>query len=110
MTPKIILTQMRALLKQGWIQNEYALNAHGASRGFAEEDAVCWCLTGALFCTTRKLIPEESPKRLQLECQVIVALEKVADTPALEAWNDAPGRTQAEVLRLLDKAIAGAEA
>lgn len=70
------LRHARRLVENGWRQEGYGGPAQGR-----------YCLVGAISrATTACSVP---PFQL----------------PALETWNDAPGRTQADVLALLDKAI-----
>jgi hypothetical protein len=62
--------------------------------------AVCWCLTGALTKVSKRY----SDYRPAAD-----ALHQAIKEP-LVSWNDAPGRTQAEVLAKFDEAIAALEA
>ena len=80
-----------------WTQRITARNALGQSTQSRSSDAVCWCARGALWAVSDD---SDSP---------VEWLTAAADV-GLIYFNDTPGRTQAEVLAVFDKAIALAEA
>jgi hypothetical protein len=99
-----ILRAARALIEkpEAWVQKQY--------RAYADEKCEVvtgYCLVGAL--TRGEVI---GPRCLGSDDEFWRAYECVADQSRVtpEVWNDAPGRTHAEVLALLDRAIAAAEA
>jgi len=83
-----------------WTQELFARDICGGplSAGF-DEGAVCWCAIGAIEKVTGEEFLEELP--------VLAAqqLESVLLT-AIPPWNDAPERTQAEVVAKLREAAA----
>ena len=92
-----VLRAARARLtpEGAWTQSEFARNADGRAVPVDSSEAVCWCLRGAFMAdnhTTPLRVIDAMPRRWVVE------------------WNDAPGRTQAEVLAFLDARIAEAEA
>jgi hypothetical protein len=105
-TPLEVLRGARELLAypERWIKGEDAADVIGQplENGY-DEGAVCWCLAGAL---------EKVSGRTQ-DCGVEPAYQAVddliVDATNVREWNDAPERTHAEVLALLDRAIASAE-
>jgi hypothetical protein len=81
-----------------WTQHEWALGANG------EEDpigpAVCWCAWGAIYeASGRDWTPVAN--------QAVQAVQAHLDAE-IQQWNDAPGRTQAEVVASLREAAAKA--
>ena len=80
------------LVADGWVRGE-PRNPNGRCIVGAMQDATGGPTTGRYF-PMRTALFAHLPSR---ECH-------------LAAWNDAPGRTFAEVLALLDKAIAAEEA
>lgn len=71
---------------------------------YANKEKTCFCVLGALGMV-------EKGKALDPSDLVIQALHKTRSFYGpVSAWNDRKNRTQADVLALLDKAIAKAEA
>ncbi len=91
---KQILIDARALLVKGWTQRAASRDKDGLPPS-AGKPAVCWCTYGALMTANWK---ESDTIYNWLE-------HKFDMKGGLIAWNDTPGRTQAEVLALFDKAI-----
>jgi hypothetical protein len=77
------LREARKLIKRGWTQGEWHRNG-------------CVCSLSALHKTRAPQVADET-------------LRRVIGHRSIIAWNDAPGRTQAEVLAAFDKAIELAE-
>lgn len=102
MTALKILQGVRELLsdEKRWTRGSYARDRLGRTTHSTSESAVCWCLIGALGKITNHERGARSAER---------ALERVARRRGREfpaEWQDADGRTHAEVLALLDEAIA----
>lgn len=91
------LQAVRDRIASGWTQCAFARNAKNYVVNTYHESATCWCLSGAAY--KEKIDPE----RLALALGFITAVRMVR-------WQDAIGRTQAEVLARLDAAIAKASA
>lgn len=101
-----LLRAARGLVAKGWTQGAYGRTDAGLT--CMGESAVCFCAAGALLWPDgleRKTAFSLLAKELPTEFLMI-------DTPvlALVAFNDSPGRTQAEILALYDRAIAKLEA
>lgn len=101
-----VLQKARALLEQGWCQDHHAEDAEGAPVPHYSERAACFCLDGALCRVTS---PDTGWKRspvyeaaTDLLSEVAHELEEGCD---FIDFNDMYGRTQAEVLDLMDRAI-----
>lgn len=107
-----VLKAAREKIAQGWTQETCARDADGRIRGPSEPAASCWCAYGAVVAAVRVLDPDDS---LQLDIRTVQELEVglppqpgVCDRGGkmpIAYWNDAPGRTQAEVLELFDLTI-----
>lgn len=104
MNTRTILTKARALIKKGWAQGAFARDKDGKIALIKGKQATCFCITGAVCRISSSYI-------MQGDC--FESLKRALRLPTLAdvaRWNDAPGRTQAEVLAAFDKAIALARA
>jgi hypothetical protein len=99
-----VLRAARAKVAQGFTQHAFGRNALGAALDVEEASrtGVCWCTLGALNASGAMLFSIPGDRARQ-------ALRKVVGVYNLGDWNDAPGRTQAEVLAAFDRAIAAEE-
>lgn len=108
------LQAMRDKLEQGWCQKFSAVNEEGRPTGSCSPYARCWCISGALRIVEDELWPARGPVILQ----AIQILREEAEAAGFQnlsvlvgnitnviQYNDAPGRTQAEVLKFMDDAI-----
>lgn len=93
-----VLEEARARVAKGWCQRAYALDADGKPLWATDRRATKWCLRGAVFASAYD--DHEEP---------FLCLAR-AGVGEGTAWNDKPGRTQAEVIAVLDHAIALAQA
>lgn len=82
-----------------WIQGVFARNAKGEFTGLSEfrGPAVCWCISGA----TCKESPEDDGAEADVYLQRFLGAHP-------SEWNDAPERTQSEVVAKLREAAAKA--
>jgi hypothetical protein len=85
------LDEARALIEKGWTQGDYA-----------DEQRTCFCIYGAIQQTLYG-DPEESVVGRTEEVMVDL-LKRATGSCALVAWNDAPKRTQAEVIDAFKRA------
>ena len=133
MTEKEVLEKARELLtpEGAWIQNELAIATDGGVTWVGDSAACGWCLLGAIdhaahvaahaagIDGTAHVAGIDDPELLDFVSSASdAALEKIrqvdsiAAIPSLidgiAAWNDDEERTHAEVLALLDRAIAAA--
>jgi len=91
----------RLIEPQGaWVKGYYALNSRGIEADTAEE-AVCYCALGAISVAAGGNPPDEMGSRAQ------ELLHTVISGP-IDKWNDAPERTQEEVVAKLHEAAAKA--
>ena len=84
-----------------WSPQALARNADGVCTSPYEEDAVSWCATGALMRVSQEAdIQDYRAARAQLA----ETLYESDHEPDIVDWNDAHGRTQAEVVAMLRRA------
>jgi hypothetical protein len=96
-----ILTSARAILTEptSWTQGVYARDENGESIEPYEDEATCFCLWGAL-----KAAASRFPTSVHWGAQLAVYNSiEIGDIPS---FNDAAGTTHADVLNVLDAAIA----
>lgn len=105
-TPRAILTRGRALIRQGWCQDDDAHDANGDRVEPWSMEARSWSLLGALVATEG--VGRDAIGRVPVDelGRAIVVLGEAANTHSLEAWNDDPMRTQAAVVAAFDGALA----
>lgn len=99
-----VLKAARTLLgpASAWIQGNYAQGPHGPV-GLYARGTCQWCLMGALIaCST----PEDAYSAAYFMLSVD---SRLPPWQQLITWNDAPERTHADVLDLLDRTIARIE-
>ena len=103
-TLRLWLLAARALLTEPerWTKEWSARDREGGCTNAHDLAAVCWCLVGALAvtCPTRTELGAQSPW-----VQVITALG-MPGTDAVVEFNDRPSTTHADVLAVLDAAVA----
>jgi hypothetical protein len=84
------------LVKLGWCQHAYAKSDKGRSVTIGSPSAARWCAIGAMThvygIRGRELCDAENRLRNQI------------GTEAIHFWNDAPSRTQAEVVAAMKEA------
>jgi hypothetical protein len=89
------LRQARALVERGWMQGDYA-----------DADCECFCALGAI----QMAVCGEPDNDFSLRTRPLEQLfQQALGVKSIVNWNDANGRTQAEVLAAFDKAIELAE-
>ena len=103
MTTLKILTATRVLIAEParWTKGAYARNRNGDEIEHDRPGAVCWCLVGALKKAGHFTWDLEIP------ADVTACLRKVG-VRSQTIWNDAKRRTHAQVVAMLDRAIANA--
>lgn len=87
------IERLRQLILRGWTQNANARDAHGVEViGGDLSRAAAWSLSGAVLWALSG----------EVAFRISMAIAEVLGGPFMCTWNDAPGRTQADVLALLD--------
>ncbi len=93
------LKQVRDLLEKGWTQEASARDADGEPLLSTDTRACSFCILGAVW---RAVAGHDNP----MESRLVYALRNaIGEDAKLVAYNDTPGRTQDEILALVDKAI-----
>lgn len=108
MTTVTKLKEARALIERGWCQGADAMTASGRSVFPEHGGAERWCAGGACAAAAKDREIERPIFRTMLDSLLRAIPEHRPMTVSF--WNDEPGRTQAEVLALFDRAIAAEEA
>jgi hypothetical protein len=98
------LRDARALVARGWTQGAFGRDVLGKATSSVSCNAICWCASGALIKVAGS---EYAYDRLLEYFQKAGSFDPRRDHIAY--WNDAPERTQAQVLAAFDKAIELAE-
>jgi len=90
------LVRARARVARGWTRVRSARRADGTPCTAADPQAAQWCARGALWAEGD--LGDHANRYLENDPCV--------PHRAVAAWNDAAGRTQAEVVALYDRAVA----
>ncbi|WNM70268.1 hypothetical protein [Myxococcus phage Mx1] len=106
-TMKQFLESAKSYIEKGWTQDYYAKTESGRVVEACDEGAVCWCLRGALQRARADVIKTgvEGDGVWTLSSSAERLLEEVGEISHIPRWNDKLGRTQEQVLDLLQKAI-----
>jgi hypothetical protein len=94
-----VLTKARALVERGWTQRASARNERGEIVPTTSDAACTWCALGALS------VCGLDGSWVPAAAALAVANFGTSDAH-IPTWNDAPERTQAEVVAAFDRAIA----
>ncbi len=98
----------RELVERGWTQRADARCVDGTIVHPCDERAASWSLLGALVAALEHVAASDGEHaavgQLARTCR---RLADIVDTDSLVQWNDAPERSRADVLAVLDRALAG---
>ena len=99
-----VLKAVRELLTppRAWVQDVSARDVFGASCWLGH-GACQWCLVGAIEEAAHRI---DSTTRHTILADAALNRVRAHGPQYVAAWNDHPKRTHAEVLALLDRAIA----
>jgi hypothetical protein len=102
-----VIDSMISLIKQGWTQQAMAKDSAGTVVSYHGAEATSFCLIGAY---AKAVILRNPPRASQFAVRdaLSATIEKQTHNPELswDDWNDAPERTQQDVLSMLHKAKA----
>ena len=92
-----------------WTQGEQARNRRGQRVADSAPNAVCFCASGAIWKAAQRLkVRSLSGQNGFIINEAHVALSRTVNAPnhamSVPDWNDAPERTQAEVVAALRQA------
>jgi hypothetical protein len=99
------LSEARDRIASSRTQHAEARSADGGPVDPWSADAVSWSLLGALVAVYARLQQSDgADNAVGALARACVHLAETVDSDSLVAWNDAAGRTQADVLAALDEA------
>ena len=107
MTTKQILTEARNLVKQGWTQYQFAVDANGKDVDPTDCDAVEFCSLGAILAVTDGVAiidhttEEEDPSVHFLNW----AVSECSDYESIWEFNDSNNVELSDILNVFDQAI-----
>jgi hypothetical protein len=93
-----VLKAMRVKLAAGWTQEAAARTSCGIPVFSEDPEACSFCVMGALWSANSSL-------KDTVEDALMQTLRGIGFDLTLPTYNDTPGRTQAEILTLVDKTI-----
>lgn len=96
-----LLDSARSLVATGWCQGADARDREGEEVDPWDERAASWSILGALVATLEQEAESTGELPLHELAAALYAIADVIETHSLAAWNDAPERTQAEVVKTL---------
>ena len=107
MTAAEILRAAAELVERpgAWTQGELARCESGQADHFDAPSAACWCAMGAVFHVAQKSCIWDSTVDARA-----ALLRQIQPIESIAGWNDAPGRTAAEVACLMRRAAATLDA
>ncbi len=100
MTTRDVLVKARSYIERGHTTRAFARNAAGDDVPPEHPGACCWCILGALLLASPDRRVHQGARRALMEAC------GVRPPSSLDVWNDAPERTQADVLDAFNRAIA----
>ena len=110
-TAAAMLSEARGLLLRGWSLGSQARDDAGSIVPAWSESASSWSLLGALLASWHHYHEDLNDDVFAHSADARAlgdateALGEVTGTAALDQWNDAPGRSVAEVLSTVDQAV-----
>jgi hypothetical protein len=100
-----MLVEARALVARGWCQQDAALDSAGEPVEPGSPTACRWSIAGALTLVWENWRSAGKPAELVSRGFEKADLALAAVIGDLDPWNEAPGRTQADALAALDRAL-----
>lgn len=101
----LLLTHARNLISASWTQHTEARGADGRPVDPWDSQAIEWSLLGALVAGYEHMLRSQGQRAaLEALAGACIVLASVVECDSLPGWNDLPGRTQADVLAVLDEA------
>lgn len=104
-TPTIADVLLRAAeyVERGWTQGTGARSAKGRRVVVTGRAAVCWCAEGAIHMAAR------DNEETIWQARTVLLRVLPDEVTSIMDWNDAPSRTQAEVVDALRRAAKACE-
>ena len=104
-----LLRRAHELIGSGWTQGADARAADGTPLDPWSDEAAAWSLLGGLVAALEEAEAQSQGLPLTELALALDALAGFVDDDSLARWNDAPGRTLAQVESALAAAAAEAE-
>jgi hypothetical protein len=102
-----LLRESRLLVAAGWCQGADARGRDGDEVDPWSERAVEWSVLGAIVAVLEREAKEFGEIPLDELASALYAMAEVIEADSLADWNDDPRRTQAEVVRAVQRAEDG---
>ena len=101
------LREVHGLLKKGWTQNAFARDKSGDKVPSRSGLGVCWCITGAVRRAVDAGMDVSAIHRMIYQSIKNTGFESSysCQENIITEFNDAEGRTQEEVLAVIDDTI-----
>ena len=99
MDGQTFLRRTADLIRHGWCRGAEARDHSGSPIAPSDPAAISWSLRGALAAVSAQ--PGANEKTLR---DALWGISGVIPDKSLDAWNDAPGRTQEDTLQMLGDA------
>ena len=97
-----LLAEAARFVEQGWSQFGDARSTSGSLVKPWSDEAVSWSLLGALIATVERRAASNGEAVTLIDLAAACSLlGDVIDSDSLDAWNDKPGRRQADVIGAL---------
>lgn len=93
-------------MADSWCTGADARDAGGSEVAPWDEKAASWSLLGAMVAVLEDEASLAGELPLDELVAALYALAALIDTDSLVAWNDDPRQTQANVIAVLDRAVA----
>lgn len=98
------LKRVKTLINKGWCQDVYAMNAYGGYEGTRSAEACKWCLAGAIRRAVSDVIEDATDYRCHPVRSITEEVQQFTSYDIVQ-WNDADGRTKAQVKRVVQSSI-----
>ena len=96
MDGQAFLRETARLIGAGWCRDADARDSEGAAVGASDPSATAWSLLGALVAVSERLDGDTRALR-----DALWGITGVMPEASLDGWNNAHGRTQHAILRML---------
>jgi hypothetical protein len=103
---RLLLLEAAALLESGWCQGAEARDDVGEATDPWNPEARSWSLLGAIVAVLEREAALRDEIPFDQLSAALVALAHVVQEDVLVDWNDAPGRSQQEVVLTVNAAAA----
>ena len=104
---RLVLIGAREVLSDParWTQHVWARDADGIATSRFGNDAVCWCVSGAIQLVVAGMLSDPNAATRAAKCAVVCFVQAACKSEYVTDWNDWPMRQHAEVISGFDAAI-----